>query len=79
MDIKYLDMLMEHAAMLNNSHHGGLNVERGNLLRYTRIHLYIIVIKIKYPFSDIHRINIYIYMRSAAGGTRFETPISIEK
>lgn len=77
MDIKNLDVLMEQTEMFHTSHHGGLNVERVNLQRYTRIHLCIIVIKIKYSFSDIHRIN--IYMRSAAGETRFETPMSIEK
>ena len=42
-----------------HTYHDGLNMGRGKLLRYTRIHVCIIVIQIKYSFSDIHRKSTY--------------------
>jgi len=52
-------VLMEHREIFHASHHDGLNVGREKLLRYTRIHVCIIVIHIKYSFSDIHRNSTY--------------------
>jgi hypothetical protein len=49
---------MEHTEIFHTSHHDGLNVGRGKLLRYTRIHVCTIVIHIKYSFSDIHTYEI---------------------
>jgi len=57
---------MEHTEIFHTSRHNGLNVGRGKLLRYTRIHVCVV-------FTGI------VHTRSAVGGTMFESQMGIEK
>jgi len=67
---------MEHTETFHTAHHNGLNVGRGKLLGYTRIHVHIIVIHI-----NCHSVIVtgIVHIRSAVGGTMFESQMGIEK
>jgi len=67
---------MERTEIFHTAHHNGLNVGRGKLLRYTRIHVRIIVIHI-----NCHSVIVtgIVHMRSAVGGTMFESQMRTEK